>query len=208
MVEGMRFGRLTAVHDVGGSKWLFRCDCGAEKEINRRNVERGLTRSCGCLQRERTSVAKTTHGHSTGGKITPEFQAYRSMLARCYRPTNNRYDQYGGRGIRVCDRWRDSFEAFLADVGPRPSSSHSLDRWPDTNGNYEPGNVRWALRREQMRNRTCNLMVTAGGRTMTLIEASEVSGVPYATLKARIFKHGWEHERAMSSPVRPMRMRS
>lgn len=204
MIAGQRFGRLTALRDAGAPRWMFRCDCGTEKEINSRNVERALTRSCGCLQRQRAVETKTTHGHAARGKLSAEYQAYRSMIARCYRPTNNRYDCYGGRGIRVCQRWRESFAAFLTDVGPRPSPKHSIDRI-DNDGDYEPGNVRWAVRREQMQNRTCTLIVTAHGRAMTLPEAAEVSGIPYATLKARIFTHGWDHERAMREPVRRLR---
>lgn len=202
-----RHGRLVALCRIDGERWLFRCDCGTKKAVKRRNVERGLSRSCGCLQRERTSVAKTTHGHSRGGRITPEFQAYRSMLARCYRPSNIRYPEYGGRGITVCESWRSSFEAFYGDMGPRPSPLHSLDR-RENDGAYSADNCRWATRQVQMRNRSTNLVVRLGSESISLAEAAERSGIPYTTLKARIFVRGWDPDRAVSEAVRPTRRRS
>lgn len=205
MEIGDTFNRLRALHRIDGERWRFLCECGAEKTIYRRNVERGASKSCGCLQRERTSAAKRTHGHSTGGRITPEFHAYRSMIARCYRPSNISYPRYGGRGITVCDRWKESFENFLADVGPRPSPSHSIDRHPDNDGPYAPWNVRWAVSEDQGRNKRNNLVIYAFGRSIVLSEAAEEFGIPYTTLKARIYKHGWDAERALSQPVRSMR---
>lgn len=207
MRENDRHYRLVALEQIDGERWLFRCDCGSEKAIRRRNVERGLSRSCGCLQKERTSAAKATHGHSQGGRITPEFQAYRSMMARCYRKSNIRYEQYGGRGITVCEEWRTSFAAFLADMGLRPDNSYSLDRM-DNDLPYSAENCRWATRTEQMRNRSCNLWVKLEGARITLAEAADRSGIPYPTLKARIFTRGWPADRALSEPVRPMRRKT
>jgi len=103
------------------------------------------------------------------------------MIGRCYRPRNHRYAWYGGRGIRVCDRWRTSFEAFLADVGPRPTPRHSLDRI-DNDGDYEPGNVRWATSFEQSRNRRNVKLYTHDGETLTLSEWADRVGLPYSTL--------------------------
>ena len=201
MEAGDRHGRLTAIEPLAGGRWRFACDCGNIKAMFRSNVETGKSQSCGCLHRERAALAKTTHGHSRGKQVTPEFQAYRSMMARCYRASNIRFPQYGGRGIGVCDRWRDSFEAFFADMGERPSPQHSLDR-EDNEKDYGPSNCRWATRREQMRNRTVNVHLTVHGQTMTLVEASEKYGIPYTTLRMRVTAYGWDHERAVTQPVR------
>lgn len=200
METGQIFGRLTAIERVDGERWKFRCQCGNEKVMYRRNVTRGASQSCGCLQRETTARVKTTHGHSKGRVITPEFQTYRSMMARCYRASNNRYCQYGERGIEVCERWRNSFQTFLDDMGPRPSRLHSLDR-VDNDADYSPQNCRWATRRQQCRNRSSNIIVSVAGQSMTLIEASERFDIKYGTLKARILKHGWDHDRAVSTPA-------
>lgn len=201
MIE--KYGRLTLLSGAG-EKRLFRCDCGVEKMIYYRNALKGLSQSCGCLHKERASQAKTTHGHSRGGKITPEYQTYRSMIARCTRPTNVRFAEYGGRGIKVCDRWLRDFSAFYADMGQRPSPAHSIDR-VDNDADYEPSNCRWATRHTQARNKRNNIVLVAFGESMALSEASHRYGIPYTTLKARILKFGWSHERAISEPVRPMR---
>lgn len=108
------------------------------------------------------------------------------MISRCYNEKHHHYANYGGRGITVCQRWRDSFAAFLADVGPRPSPQHSLDRYPDNNGNYEPGNVRWATRSEQQRNRRVNHLLTFQGKTQCVIAWAEELGINPVTIIARL----------------------
>lgn len=122
------------------------------------------------------------------------------MIARCTRPSSNRYARYGGRGIRVCARWLDSYEAFLADVGRRPSPTHSLDRFPDNNGNYEPGNVRWATETEQQRNKNKTVWIDVDGERLPLIVAAKKLGVPKSTLSRRL-KDGWTLDEA----IRPAR---
>lgn len=193
--------RLTLLEVFDGTFSLYFCVCGTTKRIRTRNVDRGVTRSCGCLQKERTSTTKKTHGHSVGKSITPEFQAYRSMLARCYRKSNNRYPYYGARGIEVCAHWRNSFENFLTDMGPRPSSRHSIERINNSES-YAPQNCRWATRSEQGRNKRSNLIVHPHGVSMTLVEAAERFKIKYTTLKARVFKYGWDHTLAVTEPAR------
>lgn len=151
-LTGMTFGRLTAVSRVGSSTsgyalWECVCECGTVKVVASAQLRSGRTRSCGCLVRDAVSEARTVHGMSH----SVEYQAWSAMRSRCLNPNHSNYPDYGGRGITVCDRWRDSFVAFYEDVGRRPPG-HSLDRI-DNDGNYEPGNVRWATAQEQAMNR-------------------------------------------------------
>jgi len=128
---------------------------------------------------------------------TPEYRAWINMKSRCNTPSSSHYEEYGGRGIRVCIEWETSFPAFLAAMGARPTADHSLDRI-DTNGNYEPGNCRWATRKEQQRNlRTNRIVVTQDRGEETLAEAAERSGAKYNTVLYRL-KRGWSLQQALS----------
>jgi hypothetical protein len=142
-----------------------------------------------------------SHGESAPGRWTAEYRAYANMLTRCYNKQSTRYEDWGGRGVSVCDEWRSNYLSFLRDVGRRPSSSHSLDRWPNQNGNYEPGNVRWATVDQQCRNKRSNIIISAFSKTMTLIEWAEHLGLPYKTLHSRV-NAGWPPEVALSKPIR------
>lgn len=152
-VTGQRFGRLVALKRTGrqmksgGYYWSCRCDCGNEPEIHVSKLTAGVTRSCGCLH------ADVMHGLAKHGMTdSPEMRAWAAMKQRCLNPKNKRYADYGGRGISICPEWVGSFERFFADVGPRPSPTHSLNRI-DNNGNYDRENVAWATRAEQRYNR-------------------------------------------------------
>ena len=129
----------------------------------------------------------------------PERHAWQAMNRRCYNPKCPDYQDYGARGITVCERWRDSFENFLADMGPRPSSKHSIDRI-DVNGNYEPSNCRWATLKEQLRNQRRNPRYEFRGERLTLTDIAERSGIPRLTLHYRL-KRGWNLEDAATRPV-------
>lgn len=182
--------------------WLCRCSCGKEKELMAGRVVSGKSQSCGCRKRRDTPYvgAKKTHGLST----SPEFNAWCHMIDRCYNSKHKQFRDYGERGISVCDRWRNSFEAFLADMGERPSDQHSIDRFPNNNGNYEPENCRWATRTEQARNMRTNRTLTFMNRTMTMTEWALEMGITKSALKGRLNK-GMSVAEALTAPVRVRR---
>jgi hypothetical protein len=143
-ITGKTFGRLTVVSRVenspeGKAKWRCLCTCGKSTVSVGGNLRLGKSRSCGCLRTETMIQKNGTHLLSD----TLEYKIWHGMRRRCFNPDNRGFKDYGGRGITVCDRWRDSFENFIADVGFRPSRSHSIDRI-NNDGNYEPGNCKWS----------------------------------------------------------------
>ncbi len=140
----------------------------------------------------------STHGETRDLRRPPEYKAWDAMRYRCYATTCRHFDDYGGRGITVCDRWRNDFAAFLADMGRRPSPGHSLDRI-DNDGPYCPENCRWATREEQNNNRRSTTFVTYGGRTLSVRDWSRLTLIPYPVLKNRLLR-GWGPERAISQP--------
>ncbi len=201
---GQTFGRLTVISRLpnNGTKpvWLCRCQCGAEKPVDGSGLRSGSTRSCGCLARETTAQkgrATATHGLSK----TNEYHIWIGMRARCYVPAADNYKNYGGKGIKVCERWLNSFPNFLSDVGPRPSKRHTLDR-KDSKGDYEPGNVCWATSVQQNNNRSSNRMVCYRGETLTLANALRRAGnmVKKNTARLRLEK-GWTVEAAVETCV-------
>ena len=194
---GHVFGRWTALGRVSGQrKWLCQCECGTVKTVATSHLRQGKSKSCGCLERELASARAKTHGMSG----TVEQRTWTSMRDRCRNPKAAHYECYGGRGISVCERWANSFENFYEDMGPRPSSCHSIDRI-DVNGNYDPANCRWATIKEQRRNTRTNRLVRYLDREVCIAEAAELSGIPAATLIQRL-NRGWSIDR-LFSPVRP-----
>ncbi len=192
MVEvGQRFGKVTAVSNSGKENkwgriaWNCRCECG--KEFMTRESTLIRMSSCGCNRKWSQIV------HGLGG--TPEHKSWANMIQRCTNPSVERYPRYGGRGITVCQRWRE-FVNFLADMGPRPSTGHSIER-DDTNGNYEPSNCRWATAKEQAQNKTNNVRVVLRGEPMILIEALKIIGVEPSAFSNYVRRASKTHQEAI-----------
>lgn len=150
-----------------------------------------------------TLPSRLVHGHTSGGKPSRTYVSYQQMLQRVYNPKATDYQHYGGRGIEVCDRWRHSFENFLADMGERPLR-HSLDRI-DNSGNYCKSNCRWASPESQGRNKRTSRMLTHDGVTRSLPEWAEIVGIYVDTIRDRLDKSGWSVQMALTTPVRKWR---
>jgi hypothetical protein len=183
----------------GFVRWLCQCRCLTIREVYEPSLKRHLSRSCGCLTVER-NIARcrkaVLHDPEHAIRRRVEVNVWYTMLARCTNPRHKSYAEYGGRGITVCQRWRDSFEAFLEDMGPRPSSMHSLERL-DNDGPYDPGNVVWATPTTQARNRRSNRLIEWNGETRCLMEWAERTGIHWTTLKRR-FDSGWTAAEALT----------
>jgi hypothetical protein len=154
-LEGKRFGRLRVIERVENigknAAWLCSCDCGNTLIATTGELNRGRTQSCGCLKHDKLIERMTTHGHGSPTNKSPTYVSWLGMKSRCYDPNFKYFKYYGGRGIKVCTRWRFSFENFLADMGERPPGK-TLDRYPNQNGDYKPSNCRWATKKQQQNN--------------------------------------------------------
>lgn len=202
-ITGKKFGRLLVIEKVSssrmGSIWNSVCDCGNETLSRYFELTSGRKQSCGCLQREQLGNRRRTHGNAVHTNRTPEYKVWSAMKSRCYNPNNIGYDNYGGRGIKVCDRWKNSFENFLTDMGPRPSKDMSIDRI-DFNGNYEPSNCRWANDKTQSNNRRSSVFVEYQGIKMSSAEWAEVVGLRNFTVLNRL-KADWSIKDVLSRPL-------
>lgn len=200
---GVRFGRLKVIGEggrrpAGEVLWLCVCDCGTEKRIPGSRLRSGASKSCGCLRRERGHLRgrqNRTHGHASGGATSPTYRTWRAMIQRCTDLNATGYDNYGGRGIKVCDRWLEGFENFVVDMGLRPSG-RTIDRL-DPNGNYTRENCRWATDTQQRETRRDSISLEYKGEKRSLLGWSKHLGIPYATLHQRWSK-GWPTEKILS----------
>ena len=197
--RGCRFGLLVAVSpshtEHSQWKWKFKCDCGNTTVSFVHSAK--VTGHCGCKTQQRLHQRHLKHGQSG----TALYKRWAAMKDRCGNPNNLHYDRYGGRGVRVCERWEDSFEAFCEDMGEPPSGAHTIER-VDNDGDYAPGNCCWATRKVQQNNRHGNIIVTINGQTKTLMQWCNAVGKNYGTVQGRM-KRGWDVEKALSVEVDP-----
>lgn len=205
---GDKFGNLSVVsffdaYRPSGKKKLMatcECECGALVNVEKYNLSNGNTtkcRNCAILSR---ANKKSTHGHSMSRKESDPigyncYTRWQAIKRRCYKEYDSHYKHYGARGIKMCDRWLESYESFLCDMGLPPTKDHQIDRI-DNNGDYEPSNCRWVERKVNARNKRNNRMITANGETMTLVEWSEKTGLKRECIAARL-KRGWSTEKAL-----------
>lgn len=205
-LSGQRFGRLTVIGRAGHNScgkvtWHCKCDCGNVIDTVTQTLKSGVTQSCGCLQREKASKTATKHG----GKHERLYKVWLQMKNRCNNPNARGWMSYGGRGIRVCKEWQDSYESFRAwalaneydETGERGKCT--IDRI-DVNGNYEPGNCRWITIQEQQNNRRSNRRITFNGETHNLKEWEKLTGIKRQNIWERL-ELGWPVERALTEPL-------
>lgn len=190
---GKEFGSLKVIaeaekHPASGRRWVVRCSCGAISTVQGASLRNGKTTSCG-------RCSHTTHGMSK----TLTYSSWKGMIERCTAPASRDYHRYGGAGIEVCGRWRD-FKNFFNDMGERPSSGHSLDRFPDKDGNYEPGNCRWATAKEQAMNTKSVQLISFNGVTDSIAGWAKSLGLSPQNMKKRLIK--WPLSRAMTEAPR------
>lgn len=197
----MRFGHWEIIASAptrnGHMHFECRCVCGTTKSVMGGHLTKGKSTNCGCKKTERFRQFATTHGKTN----TRTHRIWQNMKGRCGNSNLPDFKHYGGRGIKVCERW-GVFENFLADMGECPPNM-SIDRI-DTNGNYEPGNCRWATQKEQTRNQRRTVWLTLGRRTVSLPEWAEITGLDPSCLFWR-YQKGWAHERILTTPSRRRR---
>lgn len=211
-LSGRRFGMLVAIErvslDATHTGWKCLCDCGETWSGPTNSLMSGNTESCGCRR------GAPTHGHSRGRVSSSTYSTWKAMIGRCTQASNPAFAYYQKLGITVCERWRHGeggkggFDCFLEDVGERPSLEMTLDRFPDNDGGYHPGNVRWATRREQANNRRTNKMFEYQGRTLTFAELVRETGMDKELLRHRILRAGWTVEEAIAAPKQQGRRRA
>lgn len=202
---GDKFGKLTVIDLIGVNKhrkrtWLCKCDCGNVANVTTGHLIGGHTKSCGCTRIQNsikaTKIANTTHGmHGT-----KEYYVWSELKQRCYNPKEPQYRNYGARGIKVCERWLQSFENFYADMGKAPDG-FSIDRI-DVNGDYCKENCRWADNQTQQYNKRNTVKITSNGITETLLYWSKITGIRTSTLYYRIKKLKWSAEKTLYTPLR------
>jgi hypothetical protein len=200
-----KYGLLTPIEYSYSKKrnsdqfWLFKCDCGIEKIIRLYDVSRGKTNSCGCLRKKQLAERnKSNVKHGYFG--TPTYDSWASIIERCCNTNSGNYHMYGAKGITMCQKWRESFEEFLKDMGERPEG-FSIDRI-NVYGDYEPGNCRWANAKTQANNRTNNRKISFNNQILNLSEWSDITGIKPSTISKRIDKYGWPIEEALTRKPR------
>lgn len=191
---GFRRNKMVVLQNHGGGRITIKCDCGAVKIMKTSNFYRQI--SCGCFRKTQECTSYISHGMAN----SPEYKTWGGMKARCLNPNEEFYGHYGGRGIKVCDRWINSFENFYEDMGPRPSINHSIDRI-DVNGDYCKDNCRWATRKEQAHNKRTSIKLVDGENVYTPEDLARITGAPIRTIYWRI-TFGWSARKIIETPIK------
>lgn len=205
-LASQRFGRLMVLYDTGERRdrsvvWHCQCDCGNELDVRSGDLVSAHTTSCGCYRRQRVAEVHTVHGMTRREKIHPIYWIWRAMLQRCENPNRKNYENYGFRGIKVCDEWHKFIPFCDWALANGWQKGLQLDRI-NNNGNYEPGNCHWATPQENNRNKRNNRMITFVGKTQCLAAWADEIGIEYCILRARINRCRWPIERALTEPVK------
>ncbi len=206
---GQTFSNLTVLGYAGEDRsgkqvrdlWWCQCKCGSITKPRADHLRSGNTTNCGCVRRAKVGAVRETHGHCKNHSHSAEYGIWCAMIQRCHANDNAAYRHYGGRGITVCPRWRESFAAFLADMGPRPGKGWAIER-ADNNSGYQPDNCRWATHREQMQNTRRNHFITFQGTTLCVTEWARRIGIPAPTLFNRLHDSKWSVEKALTTPLK------
>lgn len=196
---GKKFGRLTVLKELSKRTrehkvYVCMCDCGFSTTVVGSSLRSGNSRSCGCVKVEKFLKRITTHGMSR----TPEYKVWSAIKDRCLNKKNVRYKYYGGRGIRLCNRWK-LFKNFISDMGVRPSKLYSIDRINNNNW-YSKDNCRWVTRRTQDLNKSNNRILTHMGSSHTISEWSNITGISLPTISSRL-SSGWSVEKTLTAPI-------
>lgn len=221
-LTGKVFGQVTVIEYVGARVgclnparknkprliqcWKCLCVCGKTKVIaaddilHRKGKGIKCDLSCGCIGRSISGMSNRKHGHLANNERPSEYMIWINIKRRCLDPKNRQWPSYGGRGITLCQEWINSFEAFIDDMGRRPSLKHSIDR-KDNDKGYFKDNCRWATQKEQCRNKRNNAMVTYKGQTMTITDLEEMVGAKTRYIYDRHFRYGWSIEEAVETPL-------
>lgn len=192
---------LSDVEDTRPRKAMFKCPlCGTDfiTEIARAKLLKVV--SCGCFRKQNSTNMYTKHGHAKCGKMSPEYVSWQRVIQRCSNPNYENYNNYGGRGVKVCERWKKSFANFLSDMGNKPFPRAHIDRI-DNSGNYEPKNCRWVSCKENARNKRNNLVIEWKGKAKTLSQWSELLNINKNTLRDRLNSKNWTVEEALTIPA-------
>lgn len=206
---GQKFNRLTVIafekvkrKNYFGTRWIVRCDCGTLKSVNPYRILNGNTKSCGCLKAEQTVEFNKRTKVKHGGRQDRLYTIWANMKIRCYCKTSKDYPQWGGRGICVCDEWKDDYAVFREwALSNGYAAGLSLDRI-DVDRNYSPQNCRWADWSTQARNRTNSHNYMINGEKKNLVDLADEYGIKYSTLYQRVHLYKWPIEKAIGLPVR------